>query len=494
MDGTSLANMPPEILAEILAFLEPKTMLLCSSVSHMWHDTVTGSPVLQCAIELWVDGLIGGDPGASTPTDTLRAIHQRRRAWNNLDWTSRTTIGAESLEVCRAYELVGGIFAQQEQGPHFCAISLADVDVVDVGPDKARVKHPLRIDPAWQFHDFAMDPTQDLLAVLYQPAPDIARLECRTLSSHHAHPLAPWPLFTFPLHFDPEMALSIQIADDVIALSFPDPHHNRFILWNWRKGIQLEDISRRRSWRHVADFQLLSPRSFILAFAAGFGRIEIHTFEGVRAQSTTHVATLRLPELLADIVIARINIFCGPFCANPMPRKPFSTSNERRIYVILMNYSTSGWNRLVVHHRTLQKYVLDCVLEIGSPVDVPWDDWGPQNAAMLPAFDFRWLRHVHGERIVLPMPDADGIQLLDFGVIPRRPGVADPPPQSDTGVNTVLHFEPATRQPGEPEVFAHAVTTSLPFRSTQRFMGDDSFHVLLLDQDRIVGVNFNVRG
>ncbi|KAJ7450068.1 hypothetical protein B0H11DRAFT_2246992 [Mycena galericulata] len=483
MDAQYLADMPPEILSEIFAFLDPKTMLLCCSVSRIWHDTITGSPRLQYAIELWVEGLVAGDSDSLTPTDTLRALHQRRRAWYNLEWTSETVIEVESLHTCRSYELVGGMFALQEHGPDFCAIALPPV--VNVG--QAWVKSALSIEPV-DFQDFAMDPTQDLLVVLYQASPGLAHLECLTLSSRQTHRLSPHPILSFSLDRDPFMWVSIQIADDVVALSFPDINLNRLILWNWRKGIVLQDLFRIRSPVHVGDFEFLSSRSFILAFPFDSGRIEIYAFEGDRRDSTIHVATLRLPELVANRSIESMRIHSGPICARPMPKRPFSISNERRIYVFCMEYDNSKWKRLFVHYRTLQKYVVDYEREKWmDPVDVSWDEWGPQNSRIVPGGYYGWIRHAHGERVVVPMDDAHGwIQVLDFGVIPGHLPSVDPP--QAIGVTTELHMEPTTISGPEDGVFEDAVTTSLPFKSTMRFVGDD-FDVFLIDQDHIIGVN-----
>ncbi|KAJ7753586.1 hypothetical protein DFH07DRAFT_921278 [Mycena maculata] len=477
----SLTDMPPEILFEILTFLDAKTMILCSSVSRAWHATVNGSSGLQYAIQLWVDGLVAGDMGALTPTDTLHALHERRRAWYSLQWTSRTVIEAESLNTSRAYELVGGILAQQELRSDFCTISLAHI--MDI--DRAKTKHPIGIDLD-DFQDFALDPSQNLLVVLYQPANEWARLECRTLSSHQAHPLAPAALFSFPLDRDPALALSIQIADDVIALSFPD--NNRLIILNWREGITLIDSSGIQSPLYVADFEFLSPRSYVLAFPSESGRIEIHMFEGGRADATTHVATLWLPALVDDRFITSLGIYSGPFCARPMPGRPYTTSNERRIYMFSMNYNNLEWSRLFVHYRTLQKYVSDYVIEERTdPLDVPWNGWGPNNSRLMRGNDFRWLRHVHGERVVLPI-SPNRIQLLDFGVAPDRPDTVNPP--QVPGVVVHLQLEPTPFSESEnpaDEIFEDEVITSLPFRSTLRSMGE--FDVFLIDQDHIIGAN-----
>lgn len=102
--------------------------------------------------------------------------------------------------------------------------------------DKAKVKHAIGIHTE-DLLDFAIDPTQDLLVILYQPANDSAHLECRSFSSHRAHPLAALPLLLFPLEAGPAPRLSIHIADDIVAISFPCLM--QLLLFNWRMGIPL---------------------------------------------------------------------------------------------------------------------------------------------------------------------------------------------------------------------------------------------------------------
>jgi hypothetical protein len=197
------------------------------------HEIVKSSPDLQYTIELWADGMVRGNSGVLTRAETLEVLYKRRRAWLKLRWTSQDVLKIESLATCRAYELVGSFFAQQQEGPYFLAISLSCI--VNDRENAATACNP-GISPQ-DFQDFAIDPTQDLIAFLYVPTGGLAYLELRTISSQRPHPRAVHPFLTFSLERDPEMALTIQIVDDVIGMFFPDPIG--LVLFNWRTGFTI---------------------------------------------------------------------------------------------------------------------------------------------------------------------------------------------------------------------------------------------------------------
>ncbi|KAJ7605372.1 hypothetical protein DFH06DRAFT_1385184 [Mycena polygramma] len=489
MPSISLSDIPPELVSEILSFLDARTLLLCSSVCDLWHDIVKSSPELQYTVELWADGMVRGNPGVSTHAETLEALSNQRRAWKNLEWTSKTVIEIDSLISCRAYELAGGVFAQQQQGRHFLTISLS---CLANDPENARVTHEIGIDPH-DFQDFAIDPTKgarrpswrDLMVFLYVPLlGELAHLELLTIWSHEPHPRATHPHLEFSLERDPSMSLSIQIVDDVLGLFFPDPE--ALILFNWTNGEAIAAVDLPIS---VADFRFLSARSYILAHACddehASGRIEIFTFGADCVNSPTQIAILELPELINNGSISSMTIEAGAFCAHPIHGTPFSKSNDNRIYMILILYNDT-WCRLFVHYHWLHQHVLDHSRANKTEAKITfWDDWGPQNSRMLPGENHRWIRHVHGERVALPCPGGHAIQLLDFGIIP---GHMDASPPSAL-VSTELHLEPSTLS--VEGVFRNAVTTSLPYRSALRSL-ENEHDLFLVDQDRIIGLVVSV--
>ncbi|KAJ6511000.1 hypothetical protein C8R45DRAFT_1068842 [Mycena sanguinolenta] len=480
MKAYSLRDIPPEILSEIFSFLDPKTLLLCSSVCHLWLNTVKSSPELQYNCELWADGMV---PGTSvlTRADALEALYKRRRAWQRLEWTSKTVVEIESLLFCRAYELVAGLFIQQHRGRDFLTISLSDL--VD-DPQNARVTQSDGIE-LMNFEDFAIDPTQDLIIRFYTSEP--AYLDCRTMSTHEPHPRANQPVFTFLLDRHPIGIFYIQIVDDIVGIFFPEPAFS-FHLFNWRAGFMIAEVRDEQDVPFlVAEFHLLSSRSYIFAHTEndgfGSGQIDIFTFDGDCPNSPTIIAILELPPINPEIEITNMIIQAGPFCANTISGPPFTKSNQNRIYMLLICYDITKWCRLFVHWRWLHSYVIDHVREKTGTTHVPWKEWGPKNSRMLLGANHQWNRHVHGERIVLACENRKFVQVYDFGVIPQRIALVS---QSTAEFEAVLHTEPSTFV--LDAIFEDAVTTSLPYMHTVRLL-DEECDLFLMDQDRILAMN-----
>ncbi|KAJ7620295.1 hypothetical protein FB45DRAFT_1062618 [Roridomyces roridus] len=449
----SLAKMPPEIFCEILSLLPPKVLLTCLTVSRAWHGTILRSPALQYVIRLWKDGLVPGDPGSSSSTDMLRELDRRRQAWANLDWTSQTVV--EILDTNTAESVV------QRQG--------------------------LGID-AENLEDFTLDPAQDLIASFHQSCPGQGTLVFQTLSGRQHHPMARCPMISFPIDRDMRVLLYTQIAGDVVGAAIFEGGYCTLRLWNWHTGDCLARLPQCDS--PYPESQFLSPRALVQSVPTHNGRIEIYTIKAdqIGVSSVIQVASLHLPALDDDYDLEFIEMHAGPTCPQPMPRRPFSSAYTRRIYMFHLRYITDDGSlqpRLFVPHRTLDSYVSRYDQErLTAPLDVPWEDWGPQNTRMLPGDEYSWAGHVHGERVVLPADDAGKkcMNLLDFRpIVPGQPEFAQ-----SRAPDTRTSFVSSPTTINEP--FENPVTTSLPYRSTFRHM-DENFDVLLLDQDHIIGVN-----
>ncbi|KAJ6554410.1 hypothetical protein B0H19DRAFT_1071811 [Mycena capillaripes] len=483
MPTISLSDIAPEILTEIFGFLDAKTILSsCSSihqVQKLWYEIVKCSPELQYTIELLAAGMVRGDPGTLTCGETLGMLHEYRRAWRNMTWRAKTVLDIEPISRWPTLALVGAVFAELK-GADFRAISLSRI-VHDA--ENATTSHKLGIDLEG-FQDFVIDPTQDLVAFAYLPDTGRRRavLELRTLSAHQPHPLALEPQMAFPLDYESE-GLAIQVVDDIMALVM-HVEPMRLDILNWRTG---RTVTRLVDSSSMQDIEFLSARSYILLHygddVGNVGRIEIFAFDKDCLNPPACVATLELPAFLVDQYISRIRIQAGPFCSKAIPGTPFSTSNENRIYMISVLYRDEYWCHLFVHFRFLNQFSLDRKHRTGTTV-IPWEDWGPQNSRLLSGPHIGWMKHVHGERVVLPGNTPNVVQVLDFGVNPRRADAIEDSLHS-TGFKTELHLEP-TVFPVDG-LFEHPVTTSLPYRSTWRIL-DEEFDRCFMDQDRIIGI------
>ncbi|KAJ6558386.1 hypothetical protein B0H19DRAFT_1150954 [Mycena capillaripes] len=473
MSRISLNDIPQELLLEILTLVDGKTLTQsCTLVCHLWKDIIHSCPELRLLVQLWADDMVPGDSRGATALERLDAVYKRRRAWASLDWATREVIPIEAMS--RSYELVDGIFAQQTVILHpaesFSTIWLPSARDLTA---KTTSIDDLKMEP----RDFVLDPTQDLVAFVYERPGDIAYVECRTLSTMQPHPLTALPVLSFPVNIAAG-SLLVDLADDVISLFF-DQH---VVILNWREGAVVVDFDCSNLVVFSPfSFNLLTSRSYILGCGGQSGKIEIWSFEAHdRNEPPIRMATLQLPEHSDSHYIAT-QVHSGPFRANPAARRPFSKSNEGRLCVISVDYGV-----LFVHHRYLLKY-------LSNPKDgiiVPWDAWGPRNSRMLAPMPHRWFRYVHGERVVLPpCPENPRLlQILDFSMVGSRiPVNLDQASKLPTPhFSTELHTEPSTLD--VDILVSKTVTTSLPYRKTMRYV-DEEHGLYLIDEEQIIGVN-----
>ncbi|KAF7312892.1 F-box domain-containing protein [Mycena kentingensis (nom. inval.)] len=563
-----LHDLPPETLAAILVLLHPRDAISSLRVSRFWNDLLLSSPDIKYRMELWRDGLIFADSLGLTPTESLERLYRRRKVWRSLMPVQEHTIPMQSMEVCRAYELGGGLFALQEDTGGFVRVPFArlmDANAADAHAVKETSELPV---PMAAFKDFAMDPGQDLLVNL-SAADGEVKLELTRLSEPLVeHPEAKTAVFRFQQSAENAVILTIQILDDIIVVFFRSGA--RFLVFDWRKGELVVD----RSWDedhpeyNVSDCFFITPRSFFLACVSVRGPQFQHGCLRLFSLSMPNGAikllvALNLPYLAESdpdkVHVSTMWVMAPNYTAVPAAGLPYYQSNERRIFSIAIQYSANEWVRLVLHARTLLRLV-EKYQDYADP-DVlrayRWEEWGPMQTRMFRGMPHLWPRHVHGERMALPTRNARYIQYLDFNtaylcepeqpiVRPDSPASTDPVehnpsrPTSPSPLDIFPDFVPTPDDDddgdddGEPfpddavdvdvvytaeqptdlqmsiwvsesrdeelvmtraELFRIPVTTSLPFRRTQKVLfAEDAqlermYHIFLLEEDHIVAAN-----
>ncbi|KAJ7053806.1 hypothetical protein C8F01DRAFT_1166358 [Mycena amicta] len=547
MDRKSIQDFAPEILALVLTNLHPRDIISAQLVSRLWNDLVKNSADIQYIVELWRDGLTRGNDGGLTSAECLARLYARREAWRNFKWSSKSPVQVQSLGICRAYSLVGGVFALRGS---------SDEDSLDVlplarfrdgaDPNEAKTTTALGI-PTERFQGLALDPGQDLLVIPHILSASQGALDLRRLSAPDAaHPSAELEMIQFEWNstFDGAHLVAMQITHDVVTLYLRDV--SQLLIFDWRRGVLvlslLFDEDKEYRSLGVVDYHFLSPRSFILACRysgdgrfVGHGSIQLYTLPEQLDSSAliTHVASLDLPRVNAQCPIVTMDILAGPFisCATPELDKPFYQANDRRIVSFLVLYARTNRFRLVMHIRTFQSLVEQ---HRGEAITITktcsWEEWGPSQTRMFPGFAFAhssfWPRgnfcqcgHVHGEWIALPSSwSGCCMRLLDFNVSPS----VDPRSGDDQG--DILHTAPSEVQlivdghlpnpnpnPADPNstlafgfhLFKDPVRTSLPYREIQRVIDpgpgeyydeDDDLgpeYVFLLDEDHVIAVDTN---
>ena len=168
---TSLLNvLPAELLIEILKYIDAKTLLRCSQVRSSsrditilltasqtcksLHNITSSTAELQYHIELAAEGLVDGVDCPLSPAERLRLLRARRARWRRLDWQAVAHVDVSGT--CQAYELVAGVFALSKGPRH---LSLTTLPTHDAPP--AQREH---VDVGFLTRDFAIDPSQDLVA------------------------------------------------------------------------------------------------------------------------------------------------------------------------------------------------------------------------------------------------------------------------------------------------------------------------------------------
>ncbi|KAI9059862.1 hypothetical protein FKP32DRAFT_1595876 [Trametes sanguinea] len=489
-----LEALPAELLIEVLSHLEVKYLLRCRLVCRYLRDIIQKSVQLQYNIELEADGLVDGIGCPLTIAERYALLLQRRRRWRHLRWSQIVPISAPGR--CQAYELVDGVFASSA-ATGFIASPHLSFTWLPTEREPARTIE--WADVGLRVRDFAIDPSQDLMAIVAAEAgsdlPDNIglRVVLRTMSENKPHPLAANTELRDLVPF--ELGTSfIQIFDDVVGVFFW-VHGPGLIIFNWRTGKIVVKVADLRLPLGVYDFAFLTSRAYMITVASGQGSIEIYTFSGdadVAASSQpgqsstatadsllpTQVAVLSLPAVKPGQAVQRFSTHSSPFVARRTPGRPFETSPDCKIHVMELSYGDQNIRfHLFVRNRYLLSYIPPGVGSgaIFEPVRKSWDEWGPDNTRFLPLMGrFEWLRYVHGERIILPslplmhVPGSTTpprlMMMLDFNVHPKR--IDDPVPLEDeTGTtNNIVHNdEYHDGPPFYDRVFEERIVSRLPF-------------------------------
>ncbi|OCH85848.1 hypothetical protein OBBRIDRAFT_739112 [Obba rivulosa] len=465
---SALLGLPEELLIEVLKNLDFRDILRCCLVCRLLQSTVAGSLELQYKIELGADGLVDGPPSALTTADRLQLLLDRRRRWRSLDWVRQESVPIAGG--CQAYELVDGVFAKSMGGGfgtgsrHFTTVRLPSRS------EPASVN--VRDDVGIPTRDFAMDPSQDLVALVHNDDGDAmfprVIIHLHTLSTNSPHPKAEFPRITASVPFETGSSV-IQVVDDVIGLFFW-AHGPGILIWNWHTGVLLVNLLPPMAW----DFAFISNRAFIVTATSG---------------SLRRIASLGMPPIRPSQEMQSFSTHSGPFVHSPGAGKPFYPSHEMCAHLFDLNYGDRGPRFLLFVPNRFFLSLIPVGGERRGPwhtLERPWDTWGPMNSRVLRRRSmFQWLRYIHGHRLVFPPPPAalhDELPLVvyDFNVHPKRLNdpVQKPVNYKEVTLPEVLRAE---------NTFEEDVITYLPYACSVKA---DSFQYsgLMIDDERIIGM------
>ncbi|KAK0184337.1 hypothetical protein F5146DRAFT_938832 [Armillaria mellea] len=493
----SLFSLPPEILTQCMEYLDYWSLLRCMQVCRTFKNIVDSSLALQYTIELAMDGMEDGKSSHLLNADRLGRLRDLRRAWADLNWKKFTRIPFSGE--CSAYELVAGVFVKMFLGREFVLTRLPS----STRPNVDQTELP---DQDMLVKDFAMDPSQDLLAMLVDDASPpsyttsrILTMHIRSLSTLHDHPGAEIPQINITIHPGEMWAnlvgvCTIQVAQDSLALFIRQPvKGSHLYIWNWKTGrllINHDDHSGLPE--SVYHFGFVTSTTYILTTTRGNGYV--HLVEISEELEYRTIVVLCLPEIVNNVQVDAVITHSGAITASPTDDEQFIATQERRIHTFTVMYGFLDPTReaatytLFVPNETFLQYISDYEDRNKTLLSyIMWKNWGPGHTRMLlNEGSFNWMRYAHGQRVVCPaIPGRKIVQVLDFNVHPSCPRP-----------RTTFHFSRGRLITGpttldRAHLFKEKVRTALPFYSTSREM-DKEYSGFMIDEQRIIALKVQV--
>ncbi|KAK0441239.1 uncharacterized protein EV420DRAFT_1580445 [Desarmillaria tabescens] len=482
----SLLSLPPEILIQCMASLDYLSLLQCTKVCRTFKNVVDGSLALQYTIELALDGMEDGNSSHLLNAERLGRLRDLRRAWANLDWKEFTSIPFSGE--CSAYELVAGVFVKMFLGRDFSLTRLPS----STRPTVDQVQLP---DQDMLVKDFAMDPSQDLLAMLVDDASPpsyttnrILTMHLRSLSTLRDHPEAEIPQIN--IYIQPgEMwanlvgVCTIQVAQDSLALFIRQPvKESHLYIGNWKTGQLLINHDDHCGLpKGVYHFGFVTRDTYILTTTCAPGYIYlVQMSEEIQYRT---IVVLCLPEIVDNVQVEAVITHSGAITASATDSEQFIATPERRIHTFTVMYGFLDPTRdavtytLFVPNQTFLHYISDYEDRKKSLLSyVIWDNWGPGHTRMLSnEGSFNWMRYAYGEKVVCPaIPGRNIVQVLDFNIHPSRPRPRTLFPFSRGRVVT----GPTTLD--RMHIFKEKVRTNLPW--------EKEYSGFMIDEQRIIAL------
>ncbi|CAA7262358.1 unnamed protein product [Cyclocybe aegerita] len=471
--------LPEDILFVVMTFLDATDIRSMALVCQSFYE-IFKSPTIQYIYELQLDGM--RDAGSMrSHAGLLERLRDRRRAWETLDW--KDVYDVEIPNGFSAYEFVAGAFSRTN-GTDFSVHWL---------PSSTQSGHDI-VHPSVgvTIRDFAIDTTQDLVVFLEenQTSEGILHmnLHCRAVSTNEIHPHAASGVMSFDItphevYGSRVSAAELQIADDILVLFVSASAGNRFLIWNWEKGVQLYDSLDEDISDVIEDFNILQRGKLIITTPTNvYGNILIYDFCPTTQGPISLLAILELPVLSPNYRVLNVGVHSGPLQRYPTPGTLFTPSPDAHIHTFTLSYVKGPRPGGQLAFKNYVLFVPSSILlryckhdPSEEPSDIQWATWGEHGSLLIgPRPSFQWLRYAHGPRVVLKSDDGKGIEVLDF---------SDANPQ-----RAALRRQHNPTVVPEEDVFLDEIVTYLPHRRTVRKVEQD-FFAYMIDEERIVGLN-----
>ena len=446
------------------------------------------------------------DTGSEIPyLNSLFLLRDRQHAWESLKWKQTTTIVVPHY--CKAYELVAGVFASSDG---------QDLNIIGL-PSNGDEGYTLTRTPNLPIRDFAIDPTEDVVAFLEETTQNPKRIHIRKISTN-----APLSVLTFTVPPDGNFYTPLlQFGWDLLGLHYP----SRILIWNWKQDSLIFDSSCQSLSHDIDDFVFLSRDTFLVTSTS------LHIYVFSPPSSVILVATLNLPITPHYWHRAQIGIHSGPLHGRPPSGVLFTPASNARIQVFSVTYGFHFKYTMFVHTNTLLHYVERYVSGEAIPeLVVHWDLWGRHGTRFMKNnVPMVWLRsvhpsffgltyfltlrrYVHGQRVIQQRDTISGteIEVIDFNYVPPYASSDSHPTPSPCMIGdnfrrtTFTRSQPTVLPPNpspddfpsggrvNDNPFCTEVTTSLPYHVSSVRL-PIAFYSCMIDDERIVGVQVRFR-
>ncbi|KZT22923.1 hypothetical protein NEOLEDRAFT_1180504 [Neolentinus lepideus HHB14362 ss-1] len=503
----TLEDLPSELLIKIVSLLRYHDILRTQAVSKRFEELIRTSVRLQYIIELGVAGYVHNPFEPLFTEQRLRMLVEHQAAWKRLDLRIANTISMSGLGDYRKYDR--GIYLRLDANtmPGFDTLDVFDL----MSPNL----------PSWSIHtdfefsnDCEVDPVQDLIvlphvsSVQQGSSLDISVLSLRLGTIHPRASCS--PIRVGFESWDMPLCTSVQVADDVVALSVYThrfAHKFEVVILEWTTGAVKMRLSQPVD-RVLRDFYIVSPQWLLVTSVTRYpGRlpaVDVYSLDGMASMAEaggtrvpTHVATYELPPPRPEHV-ARIRIngnnawnYHKSSVYQSVLGCPFGTSKlssivhlTLRLVEVLSSDAPDGRRQHVFDIFTPLSTFLGNVetLNEGNPTEpllVPWNVWGPQST--------RWFRDLaaihtastHGCRVIWPDRVWDFNRIDNVRDISRRENVS---PWS------YIHDLPTIIKGAS--VFLEDIVSWLPYRET--YIQSPLTLQGMWTTDRLVGWNVNI--
>ncbi|TFK56597.1 hypothetical protein OE88DRAFT_1730069 [Heliocybe sulcata] len=436
-------------------------------VCRFFNALVNETANLQYNIELGANGMVDGPRSDLSSAEKLAMLRERQRAWENMEWVEQRTLPMAGGHL---YELYGGVFAQstgdrsllfKRLPSHYRRIEEKTWFIEDVGVD---------------MRDFAMDPGQDLLAIIEEvstPSEKSIRVHLRALSTGEPHPLTSEPAMVVRGVDELPTSYLIQICGDYVGVCFIDLTIDGpdLKIWNWKTRqlkMSLEGP--------IFCFAFLSQQHIVVSLdTRPMQSLCVYDFVNntdvdINVDDDVHCCQLLFPPFRTPLAAVDIVIRCDPAPGwTPQADVPFYVAPENRVYVVTLVYNVQ-FGRIGVYSLFIPAWT---ILSRVSPtpywedkIDYLWEAWGPTGCRMVTNLrqSLSWVCWVYGSKFVswdlgAEPTDEDGVlakpKIYDFNEIALRRSIAEKR-------DDALFMEDTD---GDPlGLFIGPMHTSLPYR------------------------------